>query len=142
MFEKFKANKSKGSSKALQKVSEVSDIIPSADVLNTFKELTSAYKEAKITEREIAKIEAQRDIVLTEIEKRYELYHKVFDHVFAERKTAIAKSFELIDKGIQEGDKEIISIGMQGLSTVVSSSPFANVDQLSKMIEGNNVIEI
>ncbi|MCH1625111.1 hypothetical protein [Fredinandcohnia quinoae] len=52
------------------------------------------------------------------------------------------KSFEIIDKGLKESDKDLVSIGMQGISKVVSSSPFSNVDQLARMIEGNRVIEI
>lgn len=143
MFELIKAKKSsKETGQALKKLNEVSDIVPSTDVLDFFGKLTDAYKEAKVTEREIAKIQAQKEVLLTEIERRYDLYHQVFDRIFEERKVAIAKSFEIIDKGLQDGDKEMISIGMQGLSKVVSSSPFANLDQLSRMIEGNRVIEI
>lgn len=142
MFELIKKKSSKQAGLALKKLEQVSDIVPSTDVLNFFNKITDSYKEAKVTEREIAKIQAQKEILLTEIEKRYELYHKVFDHIFDERKVAIAKSFEIIDKGLNEGDKDLISIGMQGLSKVVSSSPFANIEQLSKMIEGKKVIEI
>jgi hypothetical protein len=143
MFELIqKGKKAKQTGKALKKLEQVSDIVPSTDVLNFLNKLTDAYKEAKVTERELAKIQAQKEVLLTEIEKRYDLYYKVFDHIFDERKVAIAKSFEIIDKGLQEGDKDLISIGMQGLSKVVSSSPFANLEQLSGLIEGNRVIEI
>ncbi|MET1180555.1 hypothetical protein ABG775_21700 [Peribacillus simplex] len=142
MFELIKTKSSKQVGQALKKLELVSDIIPTTDVLNFFNKLTDAYTEAKVTKREIAKIQAQKEVLLTEIEKRYELYHKVFDHIFDERKVAIAKSFEIIDKGLNEGDKDLISKGMHGLSKVVSSSPFANIEQLSKMIEGNRIIEI
>ncbi|MBW8347937.1 hypothetical protein K0H71_00580 [Bacillus sp. IITD106] len=143
MFELInKAKSAKRTGQALVKLEQVSDIVPSADVLNFFTILTDAYKEAKVTEREIAKIQAQQEILLTEIEKRYDLYYKVFDMIFDERRVSIAKSFEIIDKGFKDGDNDLITIGMQGLSKVVSSSPFANLDQLSRMIEGNKVIEI
>ncbi|MDM5329848.1 hypothetical protein [Neobacillus sp. CF12] len=143
MFELIKSKASKNvGQQALKKLDQVSDVIPSTDVLNFFNKLTVAYKEAKVTERELAKIQAQKEVLLTEMEKRYDLYHKVFDRIFDERKVAIAKSFEVIDLGLQQGDKELVSIGMQGLSKVVSSSPFANIEQLTNMIEGNRVIEI
>ncbi|MED3835919.1 hypothetical protein [Peribacillus frigoritolerans] len=142
MFELINSKSSKQVGQALKKLEQVSDIIPTTDVLNFFNKLTDAYTEAKVTKREIAKIQAQKEVLLTEIEKRYELYHKVFDHIFDEREVAIAKSFEIIDKGLNEGDKDLISYGMQGLCKVVSSSPFANIEQLSKMIEGNKIIEI
>jgi hypothetical protein len=142
MFDLIKSKSSKSTDQALKKLDQVSDVIPSTDILNFFNKLTDAYREAKATERELAKIQAQKEVLLTEMEKRYELYHKVFDRIFDERKVAIAKSFEIIDLGLQQGDKDLISIGMQGLSKVVSSSPFANIEQLSNMIEGNRVIEI
>jgi hypothetical protein len=94
--------------------------------LDFFSKLTDAYKEHKIMEREMTRIQAQKEVLITEIEKRYELYHKVFDYIFDERKVSITKSFEIIDKGLREGDKELVGIGMQGLSKIVSSSPFAN----------------
>ncbi|HWO76131.1 MAG TPA: hypothetical protein VNM69_09605 [Bacillus sp. (in: firmicutes)] len=132
----------KDSGKVLEKLNEVSEILPAADVLDFFEKLTDAYKESKMNERELAKIEAQKSILLTEIEKKYELYHKVFDRIFDERSSAINKSFEIIDKGIKDGDKNLISMGMQGLSKIVSSSPFANIQQLTDLIEGNKTIEI
>ncbi|MFT8323270.1 MAG: hypothetical protein ABF649_20600 [Bacillus sp. (in: firmicutes)] len=140
MFELIK--KKNQPNQAIKKLSGVSDVIPAADVLNFCGKLTEAYKEAKVTEREIEKINAQKEVLLTEIEKKYELYHKVFDRIFDERNKAIGKSFDIIDKGLKEGDKDLISMGLQSLSKVVSSSPFGNVQQLSQMIEGNKVIEI
>lgn len=130
------------SNNALVKLEQVSEIIPVANALDFFDKLQSSYQTYRITETEIRKIEAQRDVLITEITQRYELYHKVFDNIFEERKMAISKSFEVIDQGLKNNDRELVNIGMQGLSKVVSSSPFANVEQLAKMIQGNKIIEI
>lgn len=126
----------------LKKLQDVSKLMPSADVLDFMKQLTEAYKESNITKREIEKIHATKEIVLTQIEKKYDLYHKVFDKIFDERKEAIDKSFTIIDKGLKEGDKELISMGLQNLSKVVSTSPFGDLNQLSNLLENNNTIEI
>lgn len=130
------------SNNALTKLEEVSEIIPAANALDFFDKLQSSYETYRVTETEIRKIEAQRDVLITEITQRYELYHKVFDSIFEERRLAISKSFEIIDEGLKSNDRELVNIGMQGLSKIVSSSPFANVDQLAKMIQGNRIIEI
>ncbi|WP_129726028.1 hypothetical protein [Ectobacillus funiculus] len=84
----------------------------------------------------------QREVLLTEIQRKYDLYEKVFERIFDERKIAINKSFEVIDRGLETNDRELISSGLQSLSRVVSSSPFANLQQLSSALEGNNIIEI
>lgn len=121
---------------------EVTDFIPSPDALDFFNKLQGAYETYKETEIEIKKIEAQRDILITEITERYNFYHTTFDRIFEERSVAINKSFEIIDEGLKKDDKDLINIGMQGLSKVVSSSPFGDVDKLSEMIRDNEKIEI
>ncbi|MCT1398481.1 hypothetical protein M4D81_05615 [Paenibacillus sp. p3-SID867] len=126
----------------VEKINQVTNIIPAADVFSFFNQLTDAYNQSQSTKVELARIEAIKESVLLEIQNKYDLYHKVFDQIFDERRTAINKSFDLIDKGLDSGDKELVSIGMQGLSKIVSSSPFANMEQLSNMLNGNKIIEI
>lgn len=128
--------------KAAKDLEKVSALIPAPEVLKFFIILTEAYKESQTTKLDLAKLEAQKEIALLEIKNKYELYHKVFDYIFDERKIAINKSFDIIDRGLSSGDKDMISIGMQSLSKIVSSSPFANFQQLSNALEGNTIIEI
>lgn len=135
----FKFAKSKD---IIENIDEISDVIPAKDVLELVKTLGEAYSESKVTEREMARISAQKDILLIEIEQKYGLYHKVFDQLFSERKTAVDKSFEIIDKGLEEDDKELISMGLKSLSKIVSSSPFTDLDKLSDLLEGNQTITI
>ena len=80
--------------------------------------------------------------MLTEIAKRYELYHRVFDKIFEERSGAIDRHFDIIDRGIASGDKELIVHGLEGLSRIVSASPFANIQELSKLLESGRTIEL
>jgi hypothetical protein len=83
----------------------------------------------------------QRDVLLTEIRRKYDLYEKVFEHIFAERKMAIHKSFEIIDRGLESNDRELISSGLH-ISKIVSSSPFSDLQALSNSLENNKFIEI
>jgi biopolymer transport protein ExbB/TolQ len=128
--------------RALAKLEAVSKIMPAADALSFFNSLMEVYREEQNLRRDLAKIEAMRDVVLTEITKRYELYHGVFDRIFDERKEAIDRHFDIIDRGIAANDKELIIQGLQGLSTIVSSSPFANLQELSKLLESGRKVEI
>lgn len=127
---------------ALKKIEKVKEVIPAADALDFFEKLTDAYTENQVTEREIAIVEAQKEILLQDMEKKYDLYYEIFDRVFDERKSAINKSFDIIDKGLDEGDNDLISMGLKSLSKVVSSSPFGDIQKLSSMLEGNKTIEI
>jgi len=126
----------------LAKLNGVSKIMPAADAMSFFNSLLEAYREEQNLRRDLAKIEAMKDVVLTEITKRYELYHRVFDRIFDERKDAIDRHFDIIDRGIAANDKELIIEGLRGLSTIVSSSPFANLQELSKLLESGRKVEI
>lgn len=126
----------------LAKLNGVSKIMPAADAMSFFNSLLEAYREEQNLRRDLAKIEAMKDVVLTEITKRYELYHRVFDRIFDERKDAINRHFDIIDRGIAANDKELIIEGLRGLSTIVSSSPFANLQELSKLLESGRKVEI
>jgi hypothetical protein len=64
---------------------------------------------------------AVKDVVLAEITNRYQLYRTVFDRIFDERKDAIDRHFDIIDRGIAASDKQLILAGLEGLSRIVSS---------------------
>ena len=68
--------------KALEKIDKVADVMPKAEVLEFFCKLTEAYKEHQITKREIARIEAQKEIILTQIQKKYDAFYFVFNNIF------------------------------------------------------------
>jgi hypothetical protein len=124
------------------KVNEIAKYMPAADVLTFFNNLLEAHREEQTTQREIARIAAVKDVVLAEITNRYQLYRTVFDRIFDERKEAIDRHFDIIDRGIATSDKQLVLAGLDGLSRIVSSSPFANIQELSKLLESGKRIEI
>jgi hypothetical protein len=126
----------------LTKLNEITKYVPGADVFAFFNNLLEAHKEEQKTQREIARIAAVKDVVLAEITNRYQLYRTVFDRIFDERKEAIDRHFDIIDRGIAGGDKQLILAGLEGLSRIVSSSPFANIQELSKLLESGKKIEL
>ncbi|MED3992240.1 hypothetical protein [Priestia aryabhattai] len=126
----------------IDKIKETGAILPSTDIIKFIKILSEAYNENQITEREIEKIHAQREVLLIEIKRKYDLYEKVFERIFDERKLAIHKSFEVIDQGLKTSNRELISTGLHTLSQIVSNSPFTDLRQLSDVLESNSTIEI
>jgi hypothetical protein len=123
-------------------VGSVEKYMPSPDVLAFFDNLVSAFREEQKTQRDLAQIGAKRDLLIAEVTRRFELYQSVFDNIFAERKDAVDKHFELVERGIATNNKELIVHGLQGISTIVASSPFANIQELSKLMESGQRIDI
>ena len=67
------------------------------DPTSFFKTLMEVYKEGKKTDLEIEQLRLKKEVLLTEMEKRHELYNKIFTEIFVERRMAIQKYFEIID---------------------------------------------
>ena len=84
----------------------------------------------------------KRDLLIAEVARPYDLYQSVFDNIFAERKDAVDKHFEFVERGIATNNRELIVHGLQGISTIVASSPFANIQELSKLMESGQRVEI
>lgn len=115
---------------------------PNEDVLSFFKKLTEAYIENQTTQREIARIEAEKEVLITEITQKYEFYKRLFDQLFSERKLIMIKQFEIIDTGLETNNRDYILEGLKGLSQLVTTSPFADLKNLSNMLEYNKKIVI
>lgn len=116
--------------------------IPPVEAVAAISNLLSAYKESEITKREIAAINAKKEIIITDIKNRYDFYRDVFDKVFKERRQHMNKCFEIIDKGISDNNENLVSTGLENLSKVVSSSPIAEAMALKNYIESGNKIEL
>ena len=112
------------------------------DPTSFFKNLIEVYKEGKKTDLEIEQLHLKKELLLMEMEKRHELYNKIFTEIFVERRRAIQKYFEIIDRGLAENNRELISMGLSHLSQVVTTSPFSDINALSKKLENNEIIEI
>jgi predicted adenine nucleotide alpha hydrolase (AANH) superfamily ATPase len=121
--------------KDLSKILKNAAPIPAEEIPRLFNLLLECNKESEITRRETKKYESMKDVMIQEITGKYQFYEFFFSKVFAERQEAIKKDFEIIDKGMKENDRELVSTGVSGLSQVVASSPFTDIEKLKKVIE-------
>lgn len=87
--------------------------------------LNQSSKVLEVT-RDIRKIDAMENVMITEITQKYDLYRNVFGAIFTQRGKAIDKYFEVIDKGMSENNTQLIIEGLRYLSETVKSSPFAD----------------
>lgn len=114
----------------------VQDLRPVMDVL------LQAWSEEKRSGVELAKVEATRAIAIQAIRHKHDLYRSAFEHIFAERRLVISKHFDVIDRGMQRNDSELILAGLRGLGQVVASSPFSDLKSLAQALEGGPKIKI
>ena len=111
-------------------------------VAGAISDILEAYKENQRTKVEIAAIDAKKEVLIEDIKQRYAFYKFVFDNVFSERRKHMEKCFEIIDKGIKENNENYVSMGLENLSKVVSSSPIADAMALKNFVESGGRIEL
>jgi len=109
--------------------------IPAEEIPRLFELLQKCKKESEITQREVKKYEAMKEVMLKEITGKYAFYELLFSKIFAERAEAIKKDFEVIDLGIKQNNRDLIATGVSSLSQIVASSPITDMDKLRRMLE-------
>jgi hypothetical protein len=121
--------------KQIAKILKNAAPIPAEEIPRLFEFLLACQKESEMTKREEKKYEAMKEVMIREITGKYTFYEFFFSRIFAERQEVIKKDFEIIDKGMKENNRDLVSAGVSGLSRVVASSPFADMDKLRRMLE-------
>ena len=117
----------------------VNFVTEAANIVDT---IGNAYMEGKKADVEIARIHSQRDVLIEDIKQRYNLYNQVFTKIFDERKDVISKNFEIIEKGINENNENLISMGLENLSKVVTTSPFVAFVDFQQQLQSGQAFEL
>jgi len=109
--------------------------IPREEIPKLFEMLLECKKESETTKREMQKLDSMKDVMIREITGKYAFYEFLFSKIFSERQEVIKKDFEIIDEGMKRNNRDLISAGVAGLSQVVASSPFTDMEKLKRMLE-------
>jgi len=101
-------------------------------------------REKTITQREIERYRTMRDIAITEITERYKFAHALLNKTFEERRMVIEKEFEVIDRGLETHNYELVNMGLQHITTLVKDNPFklfqiTTAPQRKKMLEDGDL---
>ena len=98
------------------------------DVLNMFNDLAKQYMDLERT-REIertkrAEIEKERQKTLAKIQVQKELFLTYIDKSFDERASNFNKFFEVIDSAMSDGNMEKLAMGLNSVMQLARESPF------------------
>jgi hypothetical protein len=96
--------------------------------------LLECTKEKEQSRREMKKYQSIKEVMIREITGKYAFYEFLFSKIFAERQEVIKKDFEIIDQGMKQNNRDLISAGVTGLSQVVSSSPVRDFESIRRII--------
>lgn len=96
----------------------------SQDALAVIGKIFEFAREKQITKREIERYRTVRDIAITDITKKYEFAHALLNKTFEERRMVIEKQFEVIDKGLEQHNYQLVNMGLQHITAIVKDNPF------------------
>ena len=122
--------------------SQLPSTVAVEDAKEVFSLVMKYFRDVEITKRETARYSAMVKVLTTEINRKYDMWEKVFTEVFKERRVSILKTFEIIDKGMEKNDMQMINLGLMGLSNIVASSPFKDIDKVVSAISTGQQISI
>jgi hypothetical protein len=109
--------------------------IPAEEIPRLFEMLLECTRESELTKREEKRYDSMKEVMIREITGKYAFYEFFFSRLFSERQEVIKKDFEIIDRGMKQNNRELINAGVSGLSQLVASSPFADLEKLRNMLE-------
>lgn len=106
--------------------------------------VNTAGEVAKFTEVEKTKrkqIEALRDVEVAKINAQKEFLLSYLDKTFDERKNQFNKYFDVLDKAIESNDMQVMQIVLSNINNLAASSPFkalGDYKATQKALEDNN----
>lgn len=111
-----------------------------SDVLKAVVESKRDYEKTK--EEEATKrlaIEKATEIHLAKIKSNKETVENISKAIFNERKNVIDKSFDVLERALDE-DKDAVAIAaMNGISDIVKESPLKDFDSISNALQNDNI---
>jgi len=120
--------------KQISKALKQNSPIPAEELPRLFEMLLECKKESEMTKRESKRYDSMKEVMIEEITGKYKFYESLFSKIFAERQETIKKDFEIIDEGMKRNDRELITVGVTGLSQIVTSSPFTDLEKLRRLL--------
>ena len=95
--------------------------------LDLASQVTEVYAESQrlSAQVELARIKSQEEIA--KMASKFQVTKMTIEKVFGERQSALHQHYKTLDYGIKNGDREIIIAAMQQISSIVVSSPLADI---------------
>ena len=120
--------------KEISKILKSAAPIPAEEIPRLLEMLQECKRESELTKREVKKYDAMKEVMIQEITSKYAFYEFLFSKIFAERAEAIKKDFDIIDRGMKQNNRNLVTAGVSGLSQIVASSPITDMEKLRNML--------
>lgn len=115
----------------------------SKDAADVFKAVVESKRDyEKTKEEETTKrlaIEKATEIHLAKIKSNKETIEEISKTIFSERKNVIDKSFDVLERALDEDKDSVAIAAMNGISDIVKESPLKDFDNISNALQNDDI---
>ncbi len=110
-----------------------------SEVLGLMQNASNLYAQCKMMEEKTEQIKLWGEVKIAETVAKYRSCQDFLTFTFGERDKALTKHYDLLDKAVADGDRELIVAALKGISGIVTSSPLSDFDEFVKLYEDTSV---
>lgn len=98
-------------------------------VADSAQNIANLYTQCQAFKARTEQINAWSNVQMANTIAKYKVCQQFLESTFGERNGALQKHYELMDKAIESGDRELILASLQGISNIVTKSPLDDLEQ-------------
>ncbi len=103
--------------------------------LNLMQSAVDLYSQCKMVEEKTEQIRMWSEVKIAETVAKYRSCQEFLNYTFGERDKALSKHYDLLDKAVEDGNKELIVEALHGISGIVTASPLTKFEEFVKLYE-------
>jgi hypothetical protein len=120
----------------LQKIEQINRLTQSGnEMLSTFERIMSVRRDCKMMSEKTEQIRLINQERIIKTLAQFKQNQELIERIFGERDRALSKYYQTLDAALLSNDRELIIASMQEISKVVTTSPLAEIERLSKIYD-------
>lgn len=96
---------------------------------------SNLYAQCLQVEQKTEQIRMWSEVQIAKTVAKYRSCQEFLNFTFGERDRALTKHYDVLDKAVESGDRELIIAALKGISGIVTSSPLSDFDEFVKLYE-------
>ena len=103
--------------------------------LNLMQSAVVLYSQCKMVEEKTEQVRMWSEVKIAETVAKYRSCQEFLNYTFGERDKALSRHYDLLDKAVEDGNKELIVEALHGISGIVTASPLSKFEEFVKLYE-------
>ena len=120
----------------LQKIEAINRLTESGnEMLSAFERIMSLRRDCIIMNEKTEQIRLINQERIIKTLAKFKQNQQLIERIFGARDKALSKYYQALDAALLSNDRELIIASMQEISKVVTTSPLAEIERLSKIYD-------